>query len=96
MYINKQLSGWTDTAANIFNAGATIAESRRAADVTKSTNAARIAEANASVAAAKLALDAENARASNTGSLLSSTPVLVGGAAILAGVLFLMIRRRGR
>ena len=98
MYIDRQstrLDGWLDTVGQVVGAVQSESASRRAADAAKSDSAARLATANASVEAAKLALQAEVLKSQQTkSSVLTSAPVLLGGAAALGVALFFLIKRR--
>lgn len=100
MYVQtkpKQLNGWLDTVGQVIGAVASERASSRSSANARSDAAVRIAEANANVEAQRLALQAEALRAGQKkpdSNVLTSTPVLLGGAGVLAGLLYWMVSKR--
>lgn len=96
---NQQgLSGISDIIGAIGSAYSASKTAGAAEKAASTSAAARIAEAQANVEAARLALQAEalKAQSKGKGGILTSTPVMIGGAVALTGLLAFLIMRRKR
>lgn len=89
------LHGWGDIISGVVSAVGTERATRAASKSAQADAAARIAEANANVKAAQLALQAEALKASSP-NISASIPILLGGAAVFGVVLFFLVKSNKR
>jgi len=93
-----QLNGWMDTIGSVVGIVAQERAGSRAADVSKADAASRTAQAQATVKAAELALQAEVLKAQTAKqSSGMSTPLIIATAAVgVAGLVYFLTRKRRR